>query len=515
MRLSELIEAISADNLKRVDVGAGNSVDPQITGIHYSSERVEPGGIFVALQGQRTDGHEFVEDAVKRGAAAVVVQRQMNAESCVIEVKNTRLAMAEMAAAFYGHPAGKMFLTGVTGTNGKTTTAFLLEHILHNAGFRSGVIGTINYHYDGTTLKSGLTTPESPDLQRILAEMAEAGVTHVILEISSHGVVLDRIAGCSFTAGVFTNLSQDHLDFHGDMENYWAAKSRFFTDYIQKAGASAVINMDDKKGRELAGMLGGTRQVGVAHANAARIRASELRFDQSGISGRLHLDKESFSFHSQLAGYFNLENILCATGAAFALGVGMRAVQEGIETFVSVPGRLERVPNTLDRHVFVDFSHTPAALENVLKTLREIVEGRVICIFGCGGDRDRGKRPEMGKIASRHADLVVVTSDNPRTESPEKIIEDIVKGITGHQRITPDALAPDFDSGVFTVEADRRRAIRFGIRASKPGDAVLIAGKGHETYQIIGDKTLAFDDRVEAEQILSWGMNDVADTMDH
>ncbi|MCF8110438.1 MAG: UDP-N-acetylmuramoyl-L-alanyl-D-glutamate--2,6-diaminopimelate ligase [Desulfobacteraceae bacterium] len=513
MKLSGLIEKIEANNIKRVVTAPRPSVDPQVTGIYYRSDQVGAGGVFAALAGQRTDGHDFAKDAAARGAAAVILQKPINIDCTAIEVKDTRRALADMASAFYGHPSEKMSLVGVTGTNGKTTTAFLLDHILRRAGYRSGVIGTVNYRYAGKTLKSGLTTPEAPDLQGLLAEMAEAGVTHVILEVSSHGVVLERIRGCRFAGGVFTNFSQDHLDFHGDMEQYWAAKKRFFTDYISESAGWAIINLDDKKGLKLKEVLGGVRQVRVGISNEARVRASGLRFNQGGISGMLHLGEDVFAFHSPLAGRFNLENILCAAGAALAFGVDSEIICKGIETFVSVPGRLERVPNTLDRHVFVDFSHTPAALENVLATLREIVDGRIICIFGCGGDRDRGKRPEMGEIAARYSDLAVVTSDNPRTESPERIIEDIVKGIVGHRKVEPGLLGREFDSGVFTVESDRKKAISLGIRASRSGDAVVIAGKGHETYQIIGEKTVAFDDHLEAEKVLSRGIND-ADTMD-
>ncbi|MFW5930622.1 MAG: UDP-N-acetylmuramoyl-L-alanyl-D-glutamate--2,6-diaminopimelate ligase [Desulfosalsimonas sp.] len=513
MRLSELIEEVEAGNIKRVVPGSRNPVDPLVTGIHYRSDQVGPGGVFAALTGRNTDGHDFVEDAAARGSAAVISQKPLTLGCSVIEVKNTRMALADVAAAFYDYPSWKMTLVGVTGTNGKTTTAFLLGHILKSAGFQSGIIGTVNYHYAGRTVKSGLTTPEAPDLQGLLAEMAEAGVTHVILEVSSHGLVLERIRGCRFAGGVFTNLSQDHLDFHKDMEQYWTAKKRLFTDYISEAAGWAVINMDDKKGRELAGALEGIVRIRTGISDAAHVRASGLHFNQGGISGMLHMGGDAFALHSPLAGRFNLENILCAAGAASALGVDSETICKGIETFVSVPGRLERIPNDMERHVFVDFSHTPAALENVLVTLREIVDGRLICIFGCGGDRDRGKRPEMGVIAAKYSDLAVVTSDNPRTEEPERIIEDIVRGIAGARRIEPESLSHEFDSGVFTVEPDRRKAISLGIRASKPGDAVLIAGKGHETYQIIGEKTLEFDDRLEAEKVLSRGIND-ADTMD-
>lgn len=510
MKLSELIAAMAPG---RMHSSAGPS-NPEITGVYYRSDRVAPGGLFVALPGQNADGHDFAADAVDRGAAAVVVQRPMDLDACVIVVENTRQALAQAAAAFYRYPSKKLTLIGITGTNGKTTTAWLLERILQCHGICSGVIGTLNYHYADKTVKSGLTTPEASDLQHLLADMADAGVTHVIIEVSSHGVVLDRIAQCGFAIGVFTNLSQDHLDFHKDMEHYWAAKKRFFTDFLQRENPAAVINMDDARARELDDALAGVRRLRVGLGNAARIRPSGLEFDADGISGRLHLGDKTVDFHSPLVGRFNLENILCAAGTAEALEIAPETIAEGIATFASVPGRLERVANTLDRHVFVDFSHTPAALENVLAALRRTDFGRLICIFGCGGDRDRGKRPLMGEIAGNYADLAVVTSDNPRTEDPEKIIEDIVAGMHNCIPVTPESLGPDFVPGTFAVEPDRRQAIRCGIRASRPGDAILIAGKGHETYQIIGNTTLAFDDRVEAEQVLSWGMNDIVDTVD-
>ncbi|MFP3981220.1 MAG: UDP-N-acetylmuramoyl-L-alanyl-D-glutamate--2,6-diaminopimelate ligase [Desulfobacterales bacterium] len=514
MKLSDLIAAMAPGSVHSSAPACAGQSDPEITGVHYRSDRVPPGGVFVALPGQNANGHDFAADAVARGAAAVVVQRSMDLDACVVVVENTRQALAQAAAAFYRHPANKLTLIGITGTNGKTTTACLLEHILQSHGLCTGLIGTLNYHYAGKTVKSGLTTPEASDLQHLLADMADAGVTHVIIEVSSHGVVLDRIAQCSFAIGVFTNLSQDHLDFHEDMAHYWAAKKRFFTDYLQGENAAAVINMDDARARELDDALAGIRRVRVGFGNAARIRPSGLEFDAGGISGQLQLADKAVSFHSPLVGRFNLENILCAAGAAEALEIAPETIARGIETFASVPGRLERVANTLDRHVFVDFSHTPAALENVLAALRRTGSGRLVCIFGCGGDRDRAKRPLMGEIAGKYADLAVVTSDNPRTEAPEKIIEDIVAGMHDFTRVAPESLGPDFAPATFTVEPDRRQAIRVGIRVSRPGDAILIAGKGHETYQVIGNTTVAFDDRVEAEQVLSWGMNDVVDTVD-
>ncbi|MFW6334199.1 MAG: Mur ligase family protein, partial [Desulfosalsimonas sp.] len=315
MKVSLLVKELE-DNLRGVLNGGGQPLDTEITGIYYRSDRVKPGGLFVAVEGVKSDGHDFVGDAVSRGACAVVAQKPLDIGVPVVEVADSRYALARLASAFWGHPSRRMKLIGVTGTNGKTTTAFLLDHILQTAGFNTGVIGTVNYHYAGKTSRSGLTTPEAPDLQKILSEMAEAGVTHVILEVSSHGISLERIAGCRFAAGIFTNLSQDHLDFHGDMESYWAAKRRFFTDYIADFGKFAVINIDDKKGRELYSVLTGLRKISVGLNDAASVRASQLRFDQGGTSGRLYLEQGSFPFHSALAGRFNLENLMCASAAA-------------------------------------------------------------------------------------------------------------------------------------------------------------------------------------------------------
>ncbi|MBS0012438.1 MAG: UDP-N-acetylmuramoyl-L-alanyl-D-glutamate--2,6-diaminopimelate ligase [Desulfobacterales bacterium] len=513
MKLSTLMAAVNADqggNDQRQE-----TQEVEITGIQYRSDRVRSGDLFVALPGQSRDGHDFAEDAAARGAAAVVARKSLNLNIPVLVVRDARNALAKAAARFYDHPSEKLTLIGITGTNGKTTTAMILEHMLRQSGLPTGMIGTINYHYRGKSFKSSLTTPEASDLQHMLADMAEAGVTHVIMEVSSHGVALQRIAGCRFSLGIFTNLSQDHLDFHGNMEAYWSAKKAFFTRYLREPGSAAVINTDDKKGRELVDILGQKRCIRIGLGNGSRVYPSGLSFDQHGIYGRLHLQSASFPFHSPLAGQFNLENILCAAAAAEFMGIAPRAICEAIETFAMVPGRLERISNTLDRYVFVDFSHTPAALKNVLLTLREIIPGRIICVFGCGGDRDRGKRPQMGEIAARYADLSVVTSDNPRTEAPGDIIADIVKGIHDARQLPPQEVGPEFERGSFTVEPDRKKAIRLGIRASHPGDAVLIAGKGHETYQIIGHQTVAFDDRLEAQHVLAWEMDDVADTLDH
>ena len=518
MKLQRLIDAASP--LRVTPVTPGGRKDPEhteISGICYRSDRAVPGSLFVAIKGARSDGHAYTADAVRRGAAAVVVEHPVDVNATMIEVADSRAAMAAMACEFYGRPSERMTLVGITGTNGKTTTSCLLEHILTESGIHAGVIGTIDCHFGTTVIPGALTTPESVDLQERLARMAEAGVTHVVMEVSSHGVVQQRIAGCRFAAGVFTNLSQDHLDFHGNMDAYRAAKTAFFTDCLAD-DAAVLVNCDTGEGKRLADGLAGREIItlGVSETEAGRRRdvsATETVLDQTGITGRLVLPSGVFDFQSPLVGRFNLENILCAAGAAHVLGVDGSTIAEALAGFFSVPGRLEKIANGSQRHVFVDYSHTPDALENVLLTLRATVPGRLICIFGCGGDRDRGKRPKMGEAAARLADLVIVTSDNPRTEDPERIIADILAGMNDNfrdndrgfrrVRVEPEALDSGFEPGSYTVIPDRAVAIDAGIRISEPGDGVLIAGKGHETYQIIGEKTIDFDDRVHAKKALA------------
>lgn len=505
MKLSALIDAV---NPLQVSGSGTGKKDPVVTGVCYRSDRAAPGSVFVAVKGAKTDGLAFVEDAVSRGAVAVVAEKPVDADATIILVPDARKAMATMADAFYGAPSAKLFLTGITGTNGKTTTAFILEHILKENGFKTGVIGTIDCHFGDTIIPGALTTPESPDLQERLARMADAGVTHAIMEVSSHGVVQDRVFACRFDMGIFTNLSQDHLDFHGNMDAYREAKTGFFTGYMNR-GATAVINCDSDEGRKLAaGLKAGLKQgnvLSVGTDKACDVWAQNISCTHAGISGRMVLPSGDFDFHSPLVGRFNLENILCAVGAGFSMGVDPETMRKAVATFAAVPGRLEKVAGYSSRSVFVDYSHTPEALENVLATLQSIVPGRVICVFGCGGDRDRGKRPQMGKIAATLADIVIVTSDNPRTEPPEKIIADILTGVrqTEIAEISAKQLGSGVEKGVYAVVQDRSDAIDLGIRISRSGDGVLIAGKGHETYQIIGQKTIDFDDRVQAKKALS------------
>jgi len=482
--------------------------DVDIESIHYRAQEVVPAGMFVAIEGQAADGHDFVHQALQKGAAAIVVQQAplqphlneylsqaLQSQPIIIRVSDTRKAMADLAARFYGDPSAHMTLIGITGTNGKTTVAYLIESVLLQAGLPTGVIGTINYRYADKTFSNPMTTPESVDLQRILAQMRSAGVTHVVMEASSHAMDLYRIRGCWFDVAVFTNLSQDHLDFHGDMQSYWSSKKRLFTEYLtqgpKKGRATAVINGDDPRGNELAASL--TMPVITTGSNAgSSIKAENYQCKLIGTAGKVATPGGSFDFKTPLAGVHNVENILSAVGAGTALNMAPSIIKAGIEALSTIPGRLERIANNTGRFVYVDYSHTPDALENALAAIREIAPARIICVFGCGGDRDKKKRPQMGEIVARLCDLAVVTSDNPRSEDPLAIIEQILPGT--RQADGVEYAPRDLAAG--------GRAIELGISASRPDDAVLIAGKGHETYQILANTTIDFDDREEARKAL-------------
>jgi UDP-N-acetylmuramyl-tripeptide synthetase len=502
MKLARLIAGLQPAAVTGVE-GEG----PEVASLHYRSQEVTPGGLFVAMKGVTADGHDFIDDALGRGAVAVVAEKPVGPKTVAITVPSARRALAELASTFYGRPSEHMTVVAVTGTNGKTTTTYLVESILGQAGVRSGIIGTINYRYGGQIFANPVTTPESADLQGILADMRAAGVTHVVLEASSHAIDLSRIHCCWMDAAVFTNLSQDHLDYHGTMRAYWETKKRLFTEHLTagpKAGrAVAVINTDSPYGRELAELLN-CRLVRIGTSGGCAVRAEHMTCSLQGIRGVLALDRTRMDITSHLVGRYNIENILCAVGVTMALGLPPEAIQGGIAGLTRVPGRLERVPSRSGRFVYVDYSHTPDALENALTALRELASGRIICIFGCGGDRDRTKRPIMGAIAARLSDLAIVTSDNPRTEDPQAIIAEILPGLRepGSTRVNADQLGPASAGKAFAAEPDRRRAIEAGIRAAQPGDTVLIAGKGHETYQVIGRRTIHFDDREEAARVL-------------
>jgi len=508
MKLSSLIEAVTPLKITGLE-GAG----PEIGSIHYRAQDVRPKGMFVAVPGLAADGHDFIDEALSRGACAIVTQKPVNKKSIIIEVENTRKALAAISSRFYSHPSQHLTIIGITGTNGKTTTAFLIERILQHAGADVGVIGTLNYRFSGKTFNSSMTTPESLDLQRILADMHADGITHVVMEVTSHAIDLHRIDNCRFGVGLFTNLTQDHLDYHKDMESYWACKKRLFTEILgpgsEKNRISAVINDNDKKGRELLSLLsesaGHLRLLSTGNSRDSHIRPQNMEYGPDGMKGRIATPAGTYEFKSPLVGRHNLENILCATGVGIALDLPLGSIKAGLETVSAVPGRLESIPNDIARFVYVDYAHTPDALENVLSALKQLAIGRMICVFGCGGNRDKDKRPRMGKIAVRLCDLAIITSDNPRTEPPIKIINQILEGlksVNGH-KYTPQDLKTGFQRKGYAVEPDRKAAIRMAVLASRPGDTVLIAGKGNETYQIIGDKTIPFDDRKEARAAIS------------
>ena len=510
MKFSELLRGLSPE------FHGPAPADPEIVDLCYRAQAVTPGALFVAVPGFSADGHDFAAEAVRRGAVALVVQRPVGLDVPAAVVPDTRAALGPLAACFFGHPGRDLVLVGVTGTNGKTTVTLLVESILTTAGLRTGVIGTIDCHFGGQRRPSPVTTPEAPDLQRMLAEMRDAGVTHAVMEVSSHAVDLKRIGGCPFDVGVFTNLTQDHLDYHGTMEAYWSCKRRFFTHYLAhspKPNPAAVINGDDPRGRALLNENPPVRCFPVGQSPADMVRTDVFQADLSGVSGELVFaagpqagkTEVRIPFRSALIGDHNVENIRCAAGVGWALGIPAAVVRDGLAALRAVPGRLEPVRDALGRFVFVDYAHTPDALDHALAALRPLTPGRLICVFGCGGDRDRAKRPLMGAAAGRGADRVVVTSDNPRTEAPEAIIADIQPGLDGlGLRGRSAAAAGESDAaGIYLIEPDRRRAIGLAVALARPGDAVFIAGKGHETYQIVGQDRRAFDDREVARDALA------------
>ena len=512
MKLSSLLkaipEAVLTPPVTDVDPGITIDADPEITAVCYDSRKVEPGALFVAIEGFATDGHRFVDDAIKRGAAAVVCRRPVTGAATIVRVDDPRTALAGLACRFYGRPADRLTLIGVTGTSGKTTVTYLVERILAAANIATGVIGTINYRFADRSFANPVTTPESADLQAILRQMVDGGVTHVVMEVSSHALELGRVDGCRFDLAVYTNLSHDHLDFHETMEKYWQSKRQLFTDYLKPTEIGqpvrAVLNGDDPYGAELADALGAAA-IRVSAAGRGDVTPRAIARDLAGIRGSLATPSGEIAFDAPLVGDFNLENILCGVGAAVALGIAPAAIAEGISTGSCVPGRLERIVEGGERFVFVDYSHKPDALENAIAALRRLTRGRLITVFGCGGDRDRTKRPVMGEIAARSSDLTVVTSDNPRSEDPQAIIDEVETGVRRicARRITPADLDGLGNEKAYLVDADRRAAIGHAIRAAQPGDAVLIAGKGHETYQILADRTIHFDDREVAREVLT------------
>lgn len=504
MKLSYLIQAIN----KPLSPDLKILPDPKITSLHYRAQEVVPGGLFIALKGAKADGHDYINQALKQGAAAIISHKNIDIDLPFIRVSDSRKALAALAARFYDYPSTRLKIIGITGTNGKTTTSYLIEKILEKAGCQVGVIGTVNYRYNGEKFDNPVTTPESLDLQRILAEMEKSGIIYVVMEVSSHAIKQNRIFDCCFAIGVFTNLTQDHLDYHQNMSEYWSCKKSFFSQYFKKQQKEkrlwAIINCDNHWGADLAKELkSGALTTGMDAACQIRPKTYEIKL--SRIIAELSTPKGDFKFSSPLTGKFNLENILSAAGVGIALDISLNAIKAGIESMATIPGRMERVSNSGRRNIYIDYAHTPDALKNVLKTVCSLTLGRVVCVFGCGGDRDKTKRPLMGEIAGKLADLVVITSDNPRSEDPQSIISEIISGLYQVMPTVynPSEITKEFTGPAYVVEADRQRAIELSIKISRQNDIILIAGKGHETYQILGDQTIHFDDYEIASAALS------------
>src|SRR5438552_2160046 len=459
-------------------------LDRAVESIAYDSRRVQRKGRFVSMRGEKNDGHEFIGQAIENGASVIVAEREeKNPRATCLLVENTRPALADLAATFYGLPARRLKLAAVTGTNGKTTTTFLIKHICEKAGLRCGLIGTVRYEIGERVLPAARTTPESLDLQELLAQIANAGCRAAAMEVSSHALTQERVRGLEWDVAVFTNLTQDHLDYHGTMENYFESKAKLFVQLAQqqkKRKPVAVVNMDDHYGEQLLDKIG--KKISVITFGMgvrADFRASNYRMEFGGTSYQLDARGKSYLVRLPLIGRFNVANSMAALAAANALGLNLREAVLSLGKSPQVPGRLEMVPAKRKFQVFVDYAHTPDALLNVLKTLRQLEPGRLIVVFGCGGDRDRQKRPLMGRIADQNADYSIITSDNPRKEDPNAILSEIEKG---------------FGSDRFEKVAGRAEAIVRAIAVAQPRDIILIAGKGHETYQEFADHTVPFDD---------------------
>ncbi|HET6351906.1 MAG TPA: UDP-N-acetylmuramoyl-L-alanyl-D-glutamate--2,6-diaminopimelate ligase [Coriobacteriia bacterium] len=465
-------------------VAIGPSDDATVTGIAYRSDKVVAGDVFFCVRGFAADGHDYAEAALDAGAAGLVVERELSLDVPQFKVANARIALARAARAFHGDPSSKLSLVGITGTNGKTTTTYLTDCILQTAGKTTALVGTVETVVAGVREASSRTTPESADLQALFGRMVDAGVDAAVMEVSSHAIDLHRVEATHFAVAAFTNLTQDHLDFHRTMEQYSGVKRRLFTELdVEKR----VINLDDPFGRELAEACPGAMTVG--RFEPADITSSDEHLDAMGSGFTLNTPLGSAHVRLPLAGAYNISNALVAAGCALGLGLPLETVVEGLQSAPQVPGRLERVECGQDFAVVVDYAHTPDSVEKALAAMREVTDGRVIVVFGCGGDRDPDKRPLMGAAAAAGSDHAIITSDNPRSEDPVGIILQVEDGFRG-------------TGASYELEVDRRTAIRKAIEQAAPGDSILIAGKGHEDYQIFADRIVHFDDREEAREAL-------------
>jgi len=480
MNISELIkilpEVISIE-------GPQNN---EINSVADDSRKVKEGALFIAITGDKFDGHDFIPEVIKKGANVVIGEKsvQLEKNKTYIRVKNSRKALAVSSAWYYGFPACKLKLVGVTGTSGKTTTTYLIRAMLKEIGITSGVIGTIANIINDNKLPASYTTPGALELNQLFSQMLEEKVEYVVMEVSSHSLKLHRVEGLQFEVGVFTNLSRDHLDFHKSFEDYFASKQKLF-----QQSKRAVINVDDKSGQRLLENIS-IPSLTFGIENPADLMAQNIRQTGEGVFYDLVYKNVKYPVIYRVPGLFSVYNSLASLAAGISLGMPVESLIEALKKVEGIPGRFELVKNDRDIIVIVDYAHKPDGLKNVLLTIRGFCKGRIITVFGCGGDRDRGKRPIMGKISTELSDYTIITSDNPRSEDPEAIIKEIERGVVGNNYITI---------------TDRREAIRTALMMAKKGDVVLIAGKGHETYQIIGDKKIHFDDREIAKEYLSGG----------
>lgn len=486
MLLRELIKAIEPLKFE-------GSLERRVTGITYDSRRVLPGMAFVAVIGNRADGHSFIIDAIDRGAVAIVCEKDDFVLPSVtkIVVKNSRRALALLSEKFYDSPSKKLKVIGVTGTNGKTTVTFMLKAILEAAGIKTGLLGTVHYEIGDRIIPASRTTPESLEIQKMMAEMLNNSCKACVMEVSSHSLVQDRVLGVDFDFCIFTNLTRDHLDYHHDFENYYQAKRKLFLpEFPYSKPTAAIINIDDNYGQRLAGECRLSVLVTYGINKSAEINASEIKLMSSGTELTLSYQSLKKRIFIPLVGRHNVYNALAAISTALIMGLDINIIEHAIANMPAVPGRLEHVNCGQDFTVLVDYAHTDDALYNVLSALREVTSGRIITVFGCGGNRDASKRPKMGAVAAKYSDYTIITTDNPRKERAEDIALQIKSGYE------------EVRSGGYEIELDRKLAIETALKMAKTGDTVLIAGKGHETYQEFEDTIIPFDDRLYAENVL-------------
>lgn len=476
MKLTELARSIPA--------GASVSAEAEVTGLVCDSRKVKKGDLYFCLPGLRVDGHNFAKAAADAGAAALVVERKLPVDLPQVLVEDARGAMSYMAQCFYGYPAEKMHGVGITGTKGKTTTSFLVRAIARHAGHKVGLMGTVCTYIGEEEEPASLTTPDPIDVQSLLRRMKDAGCDFYVMEVSAHALDLRKLVGMKFDQGIFTNFSQDHLDYFGTMETYRRAKEKFFDPFYI---GHAVVNADDEAGKYMLGRVPATTYGVSVPADAY---ANEIEILESGVSYRLHWKDVVLPLHLHISGIFNVYNSMAAAVACLEMGISPEDVKAGLESVTVVPGRIEPLPTHTPYRVILDYAHSPASLESILKTIRQFTRGRLICVFGCGGGRDKEKRPIMGEISGRLADFSVLTSDNPRLEDPMDILRAIEEGI---KRTT----------GPYVVIENRREAIRYAMQMGQPGDVIVLAGKGHETYQDIGGQKHPFDEKVVVREILA------------